>query len=132
MELYGTKVTLVVRDEDPNAGPNVFGGDVYFKDRDTYRWKSMPRREEETAIPWNKAVVKHGFSSTSYVTNHRGIGLIDTVRSIRDGKPNRASGEMALHMLEVCEGILTSAREKRYVELHSVFTQPDPMPVHEG
>lgn len=128
LELYGTKATLCIDEEDPNAGPNIFGGDTLVKTRDTYRWRSMPRDEKESAIPWEKAKVLHDFDATSYVTNNRGIGLVDTVRAIRDGRRNRAGGDMALHMLEVCEGILTSAKESRYVTMTSGFVLPEPMP----
>ena len=33
------------------------------------------------------------------------IGLIDIVHAIEEGRPCRASGAMALHMLEVSEAI---------------------------
>lgn len=128
MELYGTKATLCIDEEDPNAGPNLFGGDTLVKTKETYRWKSMPRNEEESAIPWETAEVQHDFDATSYVTNNRGIGLIDTIRSIRENRPNRASGDMALHMLEVAEAILISARDNRYVTLTSDFDRPAAMP----
>ncbi len=128
MELYGEKATLVMADEDPNGGPNVFGGDTLVKTKDTYRWRHMPRVEEESEIPWDVAEVKHDFASTSFVTNHRGIGLVDTVKAIEEGRPNRASGDMALHMLEVCEGILTSARDHKYVEMTTTFERPEALP----
>ena len=128
MELYGSKATLLMEDEDPNAGPNVFGGDTLIKTMDTYRWKSMPRDDEETAIPWDTAEVKHPYDSVSYVHNHRGIGLVDMVNAIKSGGRNRAGGDMALHMLEVAEAMITSAKEHRYITLESSFIKPDAMP----
>ena len=101
LELYGTKATLVMADEDPNQGPNIFGGDTLVKNAETYRWKNMPRHEGDEDIPWEIAEVKHDFAATSFVTNDRGIGLIDIVHAIEEGRPCRASGAMALHMLEV-------------------------------
>ena len=128
MELYGTKATLAMADEDPNAGPNVFGGDTLIKDIETYRWKHMPRIEGDEDIPWEIAEVKHDFDATSYVTNNRGIGLIDIVYAISEGRPARANGAMALHMLEVSEAILNSAREQRFIQVKSTFDRPEPMP----
>jgi len=128
MELYGTKATLVMADEDPNGGPNIFGGDTLVKTRETYRWKNMPRHEGDEDIPWEIAEVRHDYDATSYVTNNRGIGLVDMVRAIAEGRPGRASGDMALHSLEVGEAILVAAREERFVSIHTTFVRPDPMP----
>lgn len=71
---------------------------------------------------------KHDFGATSFVTNDRGIGLIDIVHAIDEGRPCRASGAMALHMLEVSEAILISARESRYVQVNTSFERPEAMP----
>ena len=128
MELYGTKATLVMADEDPNAGPNLFGGDTLVKDQETYRWKNMPRIDGDEDIPWEIAEVKHDYDATSYVTNNRGIGIVDIAHAIDEGRKNRASGAMALHMLEVSEAILVSAKEHRYIQMESTFERPAPMP----
>ncbi|GAA2171875.1 Gfo/Idh/MocA family oxidoreductase [Agrococcus versicolor] len=40
----------------------------------------------------------------------RGIGIVDMVRAIREGRPHRASGELALHVLEAMLAIETSIR----------------------
>ena len=128
MELYGTEATLVMAEEDPNKGPNVFGGDTLVKTRETYRWKNMPRHEGDEDIPWEIAEVRHDFDATSFVTNNRGIGLVDMVRAIYEKRPCRASGAMALHSLEVGEAILKAAREERFVRIDTGFDLPAPMP----
>lgn len=128
LELYGTKATLAIDEEDPNAGPNLFGGDTLVKTQETYRWKNMPRLEGDEKIPWEVAEVRHGYNATSYVTNDRGIGLVDMVRAIGEGRSCRASGSMALHSLEVAEAIMVSAKEHRYITIHSSFDRPVPMP----
>jgi predicted dehydrogenase len=43
--------------------------------------------------------------------NARGLGLEDLCRAVRDGTPQRASGSLGLHVLEVLLGIRDSARE---------------------
>jgi predicted dehydrogenase len=128
MELYGEKATLCIDEEDPDAGPNIFGGDTLVRTKETYRWKSMPPADSETQVPWEIAEVRHDYGATSYVTNNRGIGLIDTIRAIRDGRQNRACGAMALHLLEVSEGILNSARDCRYIRMTTTFERPEAMP----
>ena len=128
MELYGEKASVVMPDEDPNGGPNLFGGDLLVKDEATYRWQNMPRKEGDAEIPWEIAEVKHPYSAVSFVENNRGIGLVDMAEAIAEGRRNRASGDMALHMLEVSEAILVSAREQRYVQTHTDFERPEAMP----
>ncbi len=128
MELYGTEATLVMAEEDPNKGPNVFGGDTLVKTRETYRWKNMPRLDGDEEIPWEIAEVKHDFDATSFVTNNRGIGLVDMVRSIAGGRSCRASGAMALHSLEVGEAILKAAKEQRFIAVSTTFERPAAMP----
>ncbi len=128
IELYGSKATLVMEDQDPNDGPNLFGGVTLMKNEENYRWKSMPRKGDETALPWTVVESKHDHDSTVHSVNSRGIGLVDMAESIRQGIPARASGDMALHMLELAEGIITSAREGRIVTMTTSFSIPDAMP----
>jgi hypothetical protein len=41
--------------------------------------------------------------------------------------PQRCTGRQALHVLEVCLGVLTSAAEGRPVTIESRFTPPPPV-----
>jgi hypothetical protein len=42
----------------------------------------------------------------------------------------RASGTIALHCLEIMEGLLISASERRFYDLHSLCVRPTPLPVN--
>ena len=128
MEIYGSKGTLIMEDKDPNDGPNLFGGITKMRNVDNYRWKSMPRCQAEMDTAWTEVEVKHDHDSVSQAVNSRGIGLVDMAEAIRKGKKNRASGEMALHLLEVAEGILTAAKEEGFVKMKTTFTIPEAMP----
>jgi predicted dehydrogenase len=71
---------------------NAFGGDVRLRRRGGRDWESLrydARPELET----------------------RGIGLHDLVEAVREGRPHRASGELALHVLETMHAVLASAEE---------------------
>ena len=59
--------------------------------------------------------------------NPRGIGLVDLVYALEEGRKPRASGEMALHSLEVMECILKSAHEHVFCEPTTTFEQPKPL-----
>ena len=49
----------------------------------------------------------------------RGIGLHDLVESVNAGRPHRASGELAVHVLETIHAILCSAEEGRTIAIAS-------------
>lgn len=131
MEIYGTKGTLCVPDIDPLDGPNLFGGELWLRTPETYRWKSLPRDPAQANIEWTKVPITRPYTSTSHAENSRGIGLLDAVDAIDEHRAPRASGEMALHSLEFMESMLVSAREQRFCELETTFERPQPLP-HPG
>jgi predicted dehydrogenase len=102
LEIYGTEASLVVPD------PNWFGGEVSV----------LPRGGEWTDVavdlPWTDA-------------NYRSLGLADMAAAIREGRPHRASGELALHVLEVMEAFGTSAESGRFVEIGTRPERPQPL-----
>ncbi|MFV0529072.1 MAG: Gfo/Idh/MocA family protein [Lachnospiraceae bacterium] len=127
MELYGTKGTVTVKDIDPVDGPNLFGGEVLLRTQENYRWVGMPREIESVRKEWTQVQIRHAFNSTSHQENFRGVGLVDMVYAIRAGRPGRASGTMALHALDVMEGILRSAQEKTFVVPTTTCVRPEPL-----
>lgn len=122
MEIYGTKGTLLIPDEDPLDGPNVFGGELWLRTQDEYRWVGFPRNNDHPE--WIKVPVEHPFVSTSHAENSRGIGLVDMAIALNTRRELRASGEMALHSLEVMERMLDSAQEHKFYQLETRFDQP--------
>jgi hypothetical protein len=50
--------------------------------------------------------------------------------ALRDRREARASGAMALHCLEVMEGLLISATERRFYDFRSRCDRPEPLPVN--
>jgi predicted dehydrogenase len=128
MEIYGTKGTICIRDIDPVDGPNLFGGQVLVRDLDNYRWKGLPRREP---FPdWREVPVEHRFNDLSHRRNSRGIGLVDMAYALIAKREARASGAMALHSLEIMEGLLTSASERRFYDFESRCERPAALPVN--
>ena len=122
IELYGTAGTLCIPDVDPLEGPNLFGGPVLIKTKETSRWRGVPRKPE--LRDWNVLSVVH-----KYNENSRGLGLSDMAYAIRDRRPNRASGEMAYHVLEIGYAMLESAKNMQYYHLTSTCNRPAPLPV---
>jgi len=127
LEIHGTRGSISIADPDPLDGPNLFGGPVLFRRAEESRWRGVPR--PEVPRPWSEIPVDRPFASTSHASNSRGIGLVDLACAIRDGRPARASGDMALHAMEVMEGLLTSAAEGRFVAMTTTCARPEPVPV---
>jgi predicted dehydrogenase len=51
----------------------------------------------------------------------RGYGLHEMIEAVRADRPHRASGELALHVLETASAVLRSAEEGRTVEVTTRF-----------
>jgi predicted dehydrogenase len=103
IEIYGTKGTLKVPD------PNGFGGKVLLNRAGRDEWEEIP--------------LSHGYND-----NERGIGVIDMARAIAEGRPHRASGHMAYHVLEAMHGLLEASKLGRHVRLSGFTDRPEPMP----
>ncbi len=54
-------------------------------------------------------------------------GPIDLAVAMREGRPHRASAEMAGHIIDVMESIEEASRRHSIVEVKSVFSPPEPM-----
>ena len=101
-EVYGTAGTIAMPD------PNQFAGPVSVATSDTREWVEAP--------------VEAG-----YLDAGRGFGLADMARAIETNRAHRASGELAFHVLEIMESIITAGREHRVIELTSTASRPDPV-----
>jgi len=104
IEVYGTEGTLSVPD------PNGFGGPVRVRRAGAGEWSLMPH--------------SHG-----YAENSRGIGVADMAYALRSGRPHRASGELAYHVLDVMHAFHDSSEQGRHIELQSTCERPAPLPM---
>ncbi|MDR3471278.1 MAG: Gfo/Idh/MocA family oxidoreductase [Devosia sp.] len=102
-ELYGTEATLLVPD------PNIFGGEIRTRTPVEKEWRSVP-----TTLPYADG-------------NYRSLGVADLAAAILDNRPHRASGELALHVLEVMEGFGRSSEAGRPVEMSTTVERPEPL-----
>lgn len=98
-EVTGTEGTLLVPD------PNRFFGPVRITRPVTMANRAEPTHWEDVDVP-----------QESY---GRGAGALDLARCIRTGGTPVASGELALHILEVMAAIEESIRSGRMVEITS-------------
>ena len=54
--------------------------------------------------------------------------MLDLARSLRAGLPHRATGELALHVLDIMESIARSAESGAFEPVSSTFTVPATLP----
>jgi len=103
IEIQGTEGTLSVPD------PNTFGGDVQIRRSYRDEWQTVP--------------LTHGNAKQS-----RGLGLADMVLALQRNRPHRASGALALHVLELMESAVRASETGRHVTLTTTCDRPAPLP----
>ena len=103
IEIYGTAGTLRLPD------PNEFGGTVGIGRRKA-ALETVP-----AARPFAEG-------------DQRGLGVAEMAAAIAAGRPHRADGALARHVLEIMQGFETSARTGAAVALQSTVDRPAPMP----
>lgn len=101
IEVYGTEGTLSVPD------PNTFGGPLRVRRGRETEWAAVPLLFHPT-------------------DNARGLGVVDLVQGLAEGRPPRASGRLALHVLDAMESILRAAAEGCHVTLTTGVPRPAP------
>ena len=104
--IYGTKGTLLI------GCANNFGDPVRFI-------KAMP---EDYAKPQEPEILP---SKNTYRENCRGLGAAEMALAIRKQKPLRASGNLALHVLEILEAMERSSANNTFEKIESTFEIPE-------
>ena len=60
----------------------------------------------------------------SLAADYRIVGVVDLCWAIREGRPHRTNGDLALHVLEVLEGLERSAATGQHVTIESRCERP--------
>ena len=111
IELYGLEGSMIVPD------PNFFSGDILLSKKDE-DWQIINNDSMLLGIP-NKTD-----NDGSKIANYRGIGLSDMIDAINNQRQARCSLDLAIHVLEVMEGIITSSELSEVYHLKSKPKQP--------
>lgn len=110
IELHGTEGSLGLPD------PDNFSGVVSLSDHGA-PWQDLDTASLPFgALNWPLEAPDRG--------NYRMLGLADLARSLIEGRAPRASGDLALHVLEVMEAILTAGETSETVMIEPVDCQP--------
>jgi predicted dehydrogenase len=87
--------------------PNRFDGDLVLQ---------RPHREEPEVLTGPAAL------------SSRGTGVLEMARAIREGRPHRASGELAYHVLDTMISIEEAITSSSFVTVQSTFERQPPLP----
>ena len=101
IEIGGTEATLSLPD------PNEFGGPLRIRTAQDEEWRELPIEGTEAG---------------------RGIGVLDLARALRSGAPHRASGALALHVLDLMSAISASAAEGTFQKVTAELAPVEPLP----
>jgi len=105
IEIYGTEGVISVPD------PNTFAGPVSLYRADAPEWRDVP--------------LTHGYAEG----NLRSLGVADMAYAIRSGRPHRASGALAYHVLDLMHAFHDASAEDRAIEVESTCDRPAALPV---
>jgi predicted dehydrogenase len=103
IEVYGAEGSLSV----PN--PNIFGGPVLVRRAGADGWTQVPH--------------------THSADVDRGIGVADLAYAIAYNRPQRASGEMAYHVLDIMHAFEEASTQGRHIDMVSHCSRPAPLPM---
>jgi predicted dehydrogenase len=104
IEIYGSEGTLSVPD------PNFPGGTPRVKRADARDWADIPLSHPHAELA-------------------RSIGVADMAYALRSGRPHRASGELAFHVLDLMHCIYEASRLQKHVKVQSACERPAPLPL---
>jgi len=103
IEVYGSEGSILVPD------PNGFSGPVKLFKRGSDNWRDVSLTHP-------------------HADNSRGLGVLDLIESVEENRPNRASGDLALHVLDAMHGILESSDAGKVIGLEGLKQRPAEMP----
>jgi predicted dehydrogenase len=110
IELHGTEGSLRLPD------PDTFGGTVSLSKRGA-NWKNFESEDElYGALNWPYSAPDRA--------NYRMLGVADLIRALGEGRAPRASGDLALHVLEIMEATLASSENRNAVAIAGTVAQP--------
>ena len=102
LEIHGSEGSLSLQK------PNMFDGDVHLLRAGSREWADVPL--------------------THTINIGRGAGVADMAYAIQSGRPHRASGDLAFHVLDIMCALEESAAQGRRIELKSRVERPLALP----
>ncbi len=103
IEIYGSTGTLSVPD------PNIFGGAVRVRRAGAADWSQIPLTHSHTV--------------------GRGIGIADMAYALQSGRPHRANGDLAYHVLDIMQAFQESSDRGEHIQINDPCLRPEALPL---
>ena len=97
--------------------PNFFSGDILVSKKDG-DWEQINNEQMLLGIP------NQFDDNGTKIANYRGIGLSDMIDAINSHRQARCSLDLAVHVLEVMEGIIKSSTDRNIYNIKTKPNQP--------
>ena len=111
IEIYGLNGSMIVPD------PNFFSGDILVSKKEE-DWEIINNDKMLLGIP------NQSDNNGSQIANYRGIGLADMIDAINNQRQARCSLDLAIHVLEIMEGIIKSSTDRKIYNMNTIPNQP--------
>jgi predicted dehydrogenase len=131
LEVYGVKGKLVMPD------PNTFNGNVsiirgekvadLMNSKNTFPEKIEVLYGSEKKAPGKKALIETIPLPYDVGGNMRGLGVSDMAAAIEEDRPHRASGTLAMHVVEALNAFNISAHSKTPYIMKTSCKRPEPV-----
>ncbi|HVX46086.1 MAG TPA: Gfo/Idh/MocA family oxidoreductase [Mycobacteriales bacterium] len=105
LDVYGETGVI----EFPN--PNNFGDAAYIRGYADADRSEIPGSRQDENLPHNL----------------RGLGVAEMVLAVQEGRAPRASGELAVHVVDLVASLVQSAEEGRRIDLTTTCQSPPPL-----
>jgi len=124
MEFYGTNGSVVGPD------PNMFGGPIFVSLEEGGEWKEYSTENMKLGKTniFNKSVRSNEAPEHA---NYRGVGLSDMIYAIENNLEHRCNGRLVLHVLDILELTILSAKTSQRLFVRTTCDKPKPFTENE-
>ena len=119
MEFYGTKGSIIGPD------PNMFGGPIKISLTEGGSWEEYSTEEMQLGKTniFNQSARSNESPKNA---NYRGVGLSDMIYSIENNIEHRCNSKLALHVLDMLDSTIESAKLSKTIKLRTTCEKPKP------
>ena len=117
IELYGTKGSMIVPD------PNMFGGSVYVCKKLGKPWQKF-KTNKMALGKINIRTQSSRANESPTNANYRGVGLAEMAYCIEHKKKHRCNGEVSVHVLDLIQSTMYSARTNKPIKIATTCKIP--------
>ena len=119
MDFFGTKGSIIGPD------PNMFGGPIKVSNSEGGNWKEYST--EHMRLGKTNIFNQSGRSNESPTNaNYRGVGLSDMIFAIENQSIHRCNGELVLHVLDMLDTTILSAKHSSTLKLRTTCDNTKP------